>query len=412
MLKTNQNQNVEIAKAKKQTVWNHSNFIILLVSGAVIAFGSKIYELALPLILYQFTNSPVVMSTMRGIEFLPNLLLAMFIGVLVDRARKKVWSLWTLLFQIIILLILYFSIQSGQHSPLLFYNCGFLLMTFNYAFFNARMSIVKQALPTELLTSANASFNFISTFIGIMGPALTGLILMLSSLHFGLLLTALSFVFAFIILCLLTTEESTSYPIKGGFWRELKEGWIELYHNQTLLLISIAVIFLNSTAGMVDTTIVFYSKDVLKLSNSELGILLSSTGLGGLIGSLVVGKVRKIWSTGVITTVTTLLIGFTYLIIFLSSSYYLMALALFLEGIFSTICNVCIWTFRQESTPQHLIGRISGITGSVFKLSMPFAIFGAGWISELADPSKVFMIAFIGNCLIFIFCRFSLLWKK
>jgi hypothetical protein len=37
----------------------------------------------------KFTHSEVVMTTMRAIEFLPNLLLAMFIGEWVDRSNKK-----------------------------------------------------------------------------------------------------------------------------------------------------------------------------------------------------------------------------------------------------------------------------------------------------------------------------------
>ncbi|SFA69489.1 MULTISPECIES: MFS transporter [unclassified Bacillus (in: firmicutes)] len=397
---------------KRQAAWQNPNFLILLISGTIVTFGSKIYELALPLILYSTTSSPVVMSTMRGIEFLPNLFLAMFIGVLVDRARKKRWSLWMITLQIVILLVLFLSIHYGNAPILLFYICGFFLMTFNYAFLNARASMVKLALPNEMLTSANASFNLVHNFIGIMGPALTGLILMLSSLHMGLLITAISFMFSFMILLLVKADENVGIAKKEGFWKELKEGWVELYRNQTLWLVTIAVVFLNSTAGMVDTTVIFYAKDVLKLSNAELGVLLSTAGIGGLLGSLIIGKVRAKWTTGVVTTVTTLLLGFTYLMMYFASNPYVLGVSLLLNGVFSTICSLCIWTFRQESTPHHLIGRISGITGSAFKLGMPFAIFAAGWISELANPEWVFLLSFIGNILIFIFCRMSLLWKK
>lgn len=397
--------------AGRQTIWRNANFVILLISGAVISFGSKIYELALPLILYHYTASPIVMSTMRGIEFLPNFALAMFIGVLVDRANKKKWSLWTILLQIGLLLLLFFSIEAGNVSLNMFYICGFLLMTFNYAFFNARMSIVKQSLPTEYLTSANAAFNFITTFISIMGPALTGLILMFSSLHTGLLLTALAMIFSFVILLFLKVQEEPQLIKNQGFWIEFKEGWKELYKNKILWVVTMAVVFLNSTSGMVDATIIFFAKDILKLNDGELGILLSSIGFGGLVGSLIVGYVRSKWSTGKIIVVTTLLLGFTYFLLFICDSIIMIGLALALYGLFSTISAVSIWTFRQETTPQHLIGRISGITGSLFKLGMPFAIFASGWISELASPSIVFLFACIGNIGIFIVCRASLLWK-
>ncbi|MFD2444945.1 MFS transporter [Bacillus sp. CGMCC 1.16607] len=411
MLWTEKKRMYALTKGTQPSVWQNSNFVILFISGAIFSIGSKIYELALPLILYQNTNSAVVMSTMRGIEFLPNLLLAMFIGVLVDRAHKKRWYLWAVLFQILILFGLFFSIEYGKTSNLMFYSCGFLLMTFSYASFNARASIVKLSLPNEMLTSANASFNFIFTLIGIMGPAITGVILMLSNLHLGLLMTAVAFSFTFFILMLLKTDESSSRSVKKGFWKELREGWVELYRNKTLWLITITVVFLNSTAGMVDTTVIFYAKDVLRLTDAKLGLLLSFAGIGGLIGSLIVGKVRARWSTGPIIVVTTLLIGFSYLFLF-SEIYILVGMGLLLNGLFGTISNVCVWTFRQESTEQHMIGRISGITGSIFKLGMPFAIFAAGWISDLSNPSFVFILAFIGNIFIFIIGRFSQLWNK
>jgi hypothetical protein len=70
-----------------------------------------------------------------------------------------------------------------------------------------------------------------------------------------------------------------------------------------------------------------------------------------------------------------------------------MAVSLFISGMFGLIQSVCIWTFRQESTPAHLIGRVSGITGSMFKLGMPFAIFGSGFVAESLSPSVVFLCA-------------------
>lgn len=84
---------------------------------------------------------------MRGIEFLPNLLLAMFIGVIVDRVHKKRWSLTAILLQIVILAVLYLAIENGYQAAPMFYVAGFMLMTFGYAYSNARVAMVKHSLP-------------------------------------------------------------------------------------------------------------------------------------------------------------------------------------------------------------------------------------------------------------------------
>jgi MFS family permease len=394
------------------SVWRNPSFIILFAASGIIALGNQIYELALPLILYELTKSPVTMSTMRGIEFLPNLFLAMFIGVLMDRVHKKWWSIGSIVLQIILLLTVFLFFQYGQPSVHLLYGCGFMLMTLSYAFRNASAGMIKQSVPTPLLTSANAALGFTTTLISIMGATLSGLLLMLSNLYTGLLITAILLAVSCIILLPLRSTPAARQTSAQSFWLDFKEGWVELRHNHMLLLISITVIFVNATAGMVDATVIFYAKDTLQLHNLELGLVLSAAGGGGLIGSMVVNSLRRKYSAGVLIVVTTLLEGFAFLLLFWFHSAYGLAVGLFLSGIFQTVSTICIWTFRQETTPHHMIGRISGITGSLFKLGMPLAIWGSGWISELSNPASVFGIAALCNVIIFICCRYSALWDQ
>ncbi|MDZ5471359.1 MFS transporter [Bacillus sp. 31A1R] len=398
-----------LATHSQPSIWNNKNFLILLFSGTIIAVGSKVYELALPLFLYELTQSSVTMSTMRGIEFLPNLLFALIIGVIVDRVNKKRWSLWMTALQALILAILYSLIELGIQPIFLFYLSGFLLMTCSYGYFNARFSMVKQVLPNELLTPANASFSFVTTFVGIMGPALTGMILMMSDIHQGFIFTSAAFLISFVSMMFLDHHEEIDRK-DTNLWEDLKEGWRELRKNRPLWFMTILVIFINSTTGMVDAVVIFFAKDDLQLSNSEVGLVLSCAGLGGLVGSGLVTRLRKNWSIGYLLGWSIPFTSLAFLLMFLSNNLYVLGFALFLEGVFLTIFSVCIWTFRQETTPVHLMGRISGITGSMFKLGMPFAIFSAGWVADWLEPSWLFLAASIFNILIFAFFVKSPLW--
>lgn len=394
------------------SVWRNPVFLILLGTGAIMAFGNKIYELALPLILYDMTRSSVIMATMRGIEFLPNLLLAMFIGVLVDRVNKKRWSLSAIFLQAIVLGILYGVIEFGHPEPYAFYIAGFLLMGLGYAYNNARVAMVKHSLPEELLTSANASYTFVTTLVGILGPGISGLILMLPNLHFALLITSISFALAYATLLFIPNNESRTSGAQGqGFRTELRAGWAELLRNRPLLWMSVIVIFLNSASGMIDTTIIFYSKDVLKLNNLELGIVLSAAGVGGLAGSLLIGRLRRYFSVGRLISLSALMTALVQLLFYIADKAYVLALGLLLFGLFETISSVSIWTFRQETTPYSLIGRISGITGSVFKLGMPFAIAFSGWVTEHEGAQLVFLTGCFLNMAVFAACLTGPLWK-
>lgn len=404
--------NRNLNTAKQPSALRNGGFLILLVTGGIMALGNKIYELALPLILYEMTQSSVVMSTMRGIEFLPNLLLAMFIGVWVDRANKKKWSLIAIGMQAVILFVLYFSLSRGYASTSLFYAAGFLLMTFGYAYSNSRLAMVKHSLPAPLLTSANASYNFVVTFVGILGPALSGMLLMLPNMHTALLLTASAFLVAWITLSALRSQEERPVHVHSGFWKELRDGWQELRSNRLLLTITIVVVFLNSSAGMVDTTLIFFAKDTLVLSNAQLGLVLSAAGLGGLVGSLLIGPLKRRFTVGQLISWTVLGLGLCSVLFSLTRTGWMLFLGLFFLGVLETVNTVSIWTFRQESTPHQLIGRVSGITGSLFKLGLPFAIMAAGWMTKLSSPQIVFWIAAGMNLLIFAGCMLSPLRTK
>ncbi|MCE7626601.1 MFS transporter, partial [Vibrio fluvialis] len=92
----------------------------------------KIYDLALPLLVYDLTQSSEMMGWMRAVEFLPNLLLALFIGVWVDRFDKKQWSQVMLLGQIVTILISYSAVNWIIEPLYVLFPCAFLMMAFNY----------------------------------------------------------------------------------------------------------------------------------------------------------------------------------------------------------------------------------------------------------------------------------------
>ncbi|MFD2369556.1 MFS transporter [Brevibacillus sp. GCM10020057] len=397
---------------KPASIWRNRPFLILFLSSAFVTCGAKVYELTLPLILYDMTRSPLAVTTMKSIEFLPNLLLAMFIGVWVDRFSKKRWSQWMVFGQMILLFVLYALAEAGKAEIVHFYIAGFLLMACYYGYSNARVSMIKQVVEKPLLTSANAHFSFLFTLIEIMGPAISGFILLLSSLHSGLLLTGIAYLAALIAVSLLERERKPDSPVaKGSFWHDFRAGWRELLANRPLWHITILVVFLNATSGVYDSMIIFFAKDQLKLDNSQLGLVLAIAGVGGLIGSTLVTRLRRRFSTGRLLGTTIFLLGVSYLIMALAHHTWVLCLSLFLTGMIGTVESICIWTFRQETTPAHLIGRISGITGSIFKLGMVFSIYGSGWVTVWKGPWAAFLAAAAGNLLIFLVYRRLSLWR-
>ncbi|MBO8162694.1 MAG: MFS transporter [Brevibacillus sp.] len=392
------------------TVWRYRSFLVVFFTAALIGVGNKVYALALPLILYDLTQSSVVMGTMRAIEYLPNLLLALFIGVVADRVNRKHFMLSAISIQVVLLLVLYGMLKTEQVYIGMFYLIGFVLMTCNYSYENAKTTIIKHVVPTPLLTSANAKLALIATLVSVMGPAFSGFVLMLSDLQSGLLITAGALFIGLIAMFALEGPTHTK-PDKGTFWQDFKEGCRELYRNRLLWSLTLIVACTSAAEGMYSAMIVYFGKETMNLDSSTLGLVLCFSGLGGLVASLVVDTWRKRYRTGRLMGTMMLLVSLSFLLMYVADSIWLMALSLFLEGWFSTVYVICVLAHRQESTPSRLIGRVAGLTGSMYKLALPFAIYAAGYLAEWIGVAYVFLGSALLNFLLFILFTRLPLWQ-
>jgi MFS family permease len=398
-------------KQKTVSIWRNQSFLILLSSTFLLSIANRIYELLLPLILLELTDSSVAVTTMRTAELLPNLLFGIFIGVFVDRLNKKKLALWSIGLQAGLLLCLAWmlKIESGWLVP--YYAIGFLLMTCNYGYFNAQVGLVKMNISTQYLNSANSKFSFIETFVSVMGPVISGLILLLPVLYDGVIITAFAYGLCFVILSRLTHQPEASRQVGSSFLADFREGWKAFRDNKALWMMTMFIMVLNSTMVVVQTTVVIFAKKDLGLPSSEVALVMGAAGIGGMTGSLLSSKLRKSWGLGVLFGWSAIFHAAAYLLMCVSNNYHILIIALFISGMATSFYSVCAYTFRLEQTPPELIGRISGITGTLFRVGMPITVYASGWVMAGWGAAPIFLLAGIVNLIVFVIYRITLLWK-
>ena len=96
---------------------------------------------------------------------------------------------------------------------------------------------------------------------------------------------------------------------------------------------------------------------------------------------------------------------------YVSESAILLTLSLLIYGFAGTIYGVMTYTFRLEQTPAELMGRISGITGTIFRIGMPVTMFISGYAILFWGGTSVFFSAFIFNIVIFLIYIKTVLWR-
>ncbi|WP_251551895.1 MFS transporter [Neobacillus muris] len=401
-----------LTQTKQTSIWKNKSFAILVISTFLISVANKIYELLLPLIIYELTHSPVAVSSMRTAELLPNLLFGIFIGVIVDRVQKRKWAMWMVGGQALLLLAMVQLIRLDVGLLFPYYVIGFLLMTLNYGYFNAQVSLTKLTVPREQMTSANAKFSFIETFVGVMGPVISGLILLLPFLYDGILITALAYFLCFVLLTQLTSsQESFADRKKSTFTEDFLEGWKSFRGNKPLWLMTIFIAVMNCSMTVVSTTAVIYAKEELAMTSAAVASIMAFAGIGGLAGSLIVNKLRQIVGLGIVFGTSSLIFAIAYIGMFFAHDVKLLAVSLFLSGFALALYTVSAYTFRLEQTPAELIGRISGITGTLFRVGMPLTMYVSGWMVLWWGADSVFLSSAFLNIVVYLIFVRTILWQ-
>lgn len=377
----------------KPPLWRQRNFLLLWTSGLIWSFGFQFYYVALPLLIYKLTQSASAMSVMRAIEFLPNIIFGMIIGVLVDRYNRKKVMFATTLLQVVCMAFLVILLFSDTLQLWHMYLIGFIVSTAGFAFGNAQHSAFPQIFGKDQLTEANSHFSFANTLMSMIGPGIAGIMIAWFSYEANFMIY-LSLLLMSLILVQWTIIPQVSNPVKENrkhsIWNDMKEGWDELTQNKLLLAPTIIILLLNFISGL-GNIIVFYAVDLLHATEEDVGFMLSLGAVGGLLGSLVVPHLKKRFRRGQLFLFAMYLVLAGTLMLNFATTWWLVGISQFIRTFAVIVINVNYLSFRQEFTPNHLLGRVAGTSSMLMKLALPLGLFLSGIWAEVWTVSSLFI---------------------
>lgn len=173
----------------------------------------------------------------------------------------------------------------------------------------------------------------------------------------------------------------------------MKDGWNELIGNKTLWIMTIMIFITNIANGLTGAVVIFHSLDTLAVDNTRLGIIVSSTGIGAITASIFANKSKKWGTKGELLLLLTgsSLIG--QLLLFSSMEWYWVSIGLIIIGFSLVLLNIHYASIRQETTPQHLLGRVAGTSSMIMKLAVPISFLLGGLLAEYIPVRYVFLLS-------------------
>ncbi len=374
------------------------NYRLFFTANAVSNLGDGISILAFPWLATLITRDPLMISLVAAATRAPWFLFSIPAGVLTDRANRRRLMLQADTLRLLLTLGVVALILSGPALPLPdgatqaqvmilgLAAAAFLLGSAEVIRDNAAQTSLPAIVKPKHLETANGQMWSIEYVMGqFIGPPLAGMLIALAvPLPFAV--DAVTFAIALWCIWLIAMPGARMAALPEGLWPQLRQGIMWMWAHKTILRLALMLGVLNMLHMMALTILVLFSQDILGLSATGYGILLTAGAAGGVIGGLLAPRVVARLGSLNSLRLALLLFPVPFLAIFVTSSPIIVAMALFIETSAGVLWNVVTVSLRQRSIPDQLLGRVNSIYRFFGWGTMPIGALLGGAIVSLAEP--------------------------
>jgi DHA3 family macrolide efflux protein-like MFS transporter len=373
-------------------------FFVLWSSQAASLFGSAVVNFALAWYLTRETGSATVLSTALMAAMIPQIVLGPFVGPLIDRwSRKKIMifaDLSTMLFTVVLVVLFYTDTIQVWHIYVVMIGRA-VGDTFQSPALGASIPMI---VPEKQLVRANGLFQMLQNAIKIVAP-IAGAFLMETLPMQGVL--SVDIITAIIaIACLLPLAipqpPRTTLAVKPSYFGEMRQGFRYIWSRPGLVMligmVALLIFFVAPASSLVPVLVNKHlGGDVIKL-----GWLGSASGIGGILGGLLLGVwggfKKRMWTAFLgffIMIPCSVGLGFTSPNIFYTTT----VPAMLFMGVALTLVNAPLGAILNSVIAKDMQGRVFSLYFSIVVAVMPLGLLIGGPVADALGIRSLYFIA-------------------
>ncbi|MGH0787702.1 MFS transporter [Bacillus cereus] len=385
---------------------------LLLLSGVGIAnLGAWIYLIALNVLVYNRGGSALAVATLYVIKPLATLFTNAWSGSMIDRLNKR-----KLMIHLDIYRALFIAILPLLPSLWIVYVFVFFISMASAIYESTAMTYMTKLIPVERRQRFNSLRSLIGSGASLIGPAVAGGLLIAGTPEFAIYMNAIAFLLSGLITLLLpnldkkkdsdTTSNTLSLTV-------LKKDWSTVINFSRKHVYVVYVYFLFQSmfvlATATDSLELSFAKEVLLLTDSEYGFLVSIAGAGYILGAITNTILSKKLAPSFLIGIGSLFIAIGYLIYAFSNVFLIAAIGFFILSFSMAYANTGFYTFYQNNIPVHMMGRIGSIYGLIIALVTIFITILSGVATQFISIQLVVIVgSLIMLFITIVLCVFTL----
>lgn len=335
------------------------------------------------------TDSAFLVTAVSAISMVPMFFFSAFGGAIADRLNRRTILILGELANFVILLVqgllLVANLLETWHL--------FALALLNGIAFSlmhpARSALVPNVVGPGEITSGVVLYSTIFSVSQLIGPALAGYIIHLTSMSITFLVPAFLLVPAVALVMPLRVSQArvgAGQNTSGSIMRSLFEGWLYVWHRQVFLGLMLLGLVGTFFGIPYNSLLPVFARDVLDVGADGLGLLAALAGVGGIVGGFTIAFFSSPRQLRYLVFLGGIGMGLAIVLFALSTEFVLslalVALVGFMLHIFLT-SNVAL---VQVACPDYIRGRVMGMRMIVMGVGpLGMVLLGAG--AELLSPA-------------------------
>ena len=382
-------------------LWN-KNFVLLLQGSTVSILGDLMYSVAIGFWVYEKTGSNSLMGIMSSISMFVTMFLSPFSGSIVDKLNRK-WVLvgMDLLQSVIMLTVGVLAYTERLNVPMVL--IAAFLAAFGSVFYSpAASSVMLDITPRDDLIRGQSIFSGASSFINLVGNAISGLLVASLGVPLIVILNGLSNLYSALSELFVTVPKSINQGEEitaRRILRDTKSALKTIFSEPCLKIFVPCALVINLLGAGAFTLMLPFCLEK-SFSVDSYGYLMAIWTTASLICVVLLGAIKlspklRFWfmAIGFILSEVFLILGY------LSNNFILLSVFAFLGALFNTagntVFNASLMLALPEENRNAILGFIHsasvggtaisavlyGILGDIFPL---YIVFAAGSLISLA----------------------------
>lgn len=342
---------------------------------------------------------PTQVGLLTALQYIPVVLIALFAGVWLDRHRRRPVLISTNLARFLLIMLIPAGYLTGLLSLGLLYLVTFAVGLLTAVSDVAYLVYLSSLVTREQLIEANSKLEVTYSIAQIGGPGIGGVLAQLVTAPVALVASAGTYLLTAASFLGIRTPEAVQMPEheRRSMRAEIADGLRAVLHHRVLRMLAVQAGVYNLFNQIVLTLYLLFGVRVLRLGAGELGVILTTASVGGLIGASVAGRAAAAIGAGRCIVGSTVISAAGLVVVPFAPATPVLAIVVLITGFMVygfglSILNIHSVSARIALAPARLLGRITATFRLIIYGTLPIGALLAGALGNLVGIRAAIML--------------------